>query len=108
MTYSNSLTVSRQLASDLLAAWECGDLTGLRMALDQAGGTDETALDSAEQERMEMIHEVSRSIHGWLRGARQAQTELKMALVLLRHLATVEEPRCRKAAPLERHVFAQR
>ena len=94
MTSTESLTVSDCFARSLLGAWNSGDLLRLRNELNQVALADRSGLSGFEQERIEIVQEVAKTIRVWLNGARKKHTELNVALVLLRHLATLEEVAC--------------
>ncbi len=81
-----TLSISGHCARILLAAWNSADLTRLKSALDVAQEVKTESLSFAEQERVEMVHEVAGMIRQWLQ--RQRTTEdLTVSLELLRHLS---------------------
>jgi hypothetical protein len=94
MTSAKSVTVSERFARSLLAAWNRGDLPRLRDELNQVAVADHSSLPVFEQERIEMVQEVAKTMRVWLGGARRKHTELNVALALLGHLATLEDVAC--------------
>jgi hypothetical protein len=91
MTQTDSLTGSGRLARSLLAAWDNGDIPGLRHELGQIAVMDYSSLSAFEHERIEIVQEVAQAIRTWLSGARRKHADLNIALALLRHLATPED-----------------
>jgi len=95
MTSTHSLThtptQSGHFARTLLAAWDNGDLPGLRDELSQIAVADRSHLSAFEEERIEIVQGVAQTIRVWLNGARKRHADLNIALSLLRHLATVDE-----------------
>jgi hypothetical protein len=86
MNTSAELTRSERDARKLLAAWNSGDLARLEAALSTIPESE--ASSAGEEERFELLREVARNIRGWVDEASEdRQSELKMSLGLLRHLA---------------------
>ena len=87
-----TLTSSERRARTLLAAWNSGELARLEDALDRtAGDIGEDTLPACEQERFDLLQQITLTIRAWLSAATAAKdADLKAALGLLRHLARCE------------------
>jgi hypothetical protein len=113
----NTLSVSGHCARLLLAAFNSADLSRLKSALDLAEGVQLGRLPYAEQERIELVHEIAAVIRHWMDRPGTGE-DLKTSLDLLRHLSqTVPAPQLHikktvlpvtEAARLEMPVYAQR
>jgi hypothetical protein len=94
MTQTKPSSISRYLASTLLAAWNSCDLATLGNALDQAANADKTDLPCWERERIEVLQGIAETIDRWQRETRRAgQVDLDVSVNLLSHLAQQRDAR---------------
>jgi hypothetical protein len=109
-TTMNTLSVSKHCARMLLAAWNSADLSRLQSALTLAEGVQAGRLAYAEQERIELVHEIASMIRQWMKQQRTGE-DLNASLQILRHLAqdveAISALHIREALLPEMPVFAQ-
>jgi hypothetical protein len=83
-----TLTASERHARVLLAAWNSGNLARLREAIADNGTGPR--ISAAEQEKFELLEEISAAIGRWIDG-RNGQDALHASLDILKHLARATE-----------------
>jgi hypothetical protein len=106
----NTLSISRHCARLLLAAWNSADVSRIQSALDLAEGVHPARLGYAEQERVELLHEIAAGIRQWM-NCQKSGEDLNVSLELLRHLSQgsgLSSPTyIKEALPLEMPVYAR-
>jgi len=88
MTSTRPLTASTRYARLILSAWNKREFTGLQAALTQLPLLRSETLPAVEYERMDLLHDLGRSLLAWENsGQGENGMDQKAALGLVRHLA---------------------
>jgi hypothetical protein len=91
MTATRPLTASARYARFILDAWNKREFTELQAALTQFPFMRLETLPPMEHERMDLLHDLGRSLLAWKSsGQVEGGTDQNAALGLVRHLARCE------------------
>lgn len=91
MTSTKPLTASERYARFVLGAWNKREFSQLQAALTEAPCTDPASLPAVECERMDLIHDLGRSLLASEYLERSGNgTDQNAALQVVRHLARFE------------------